>query len=171
MKRRLAIVIALAASVLAIGSPADAKGMSGVTITGAGLGRPIVLDFRTDGAALERLMATAPMFGDTTDGYVRDGFTDLGLPLRLTWSVHWKTTQHVIQLVYPYAPGGPVVHTPAGQRIFDGKTVSEWHQTGPSTLAVLQAVGVPSAGELRAARAVMAFAQQWIAAGRAIVRW
>ena len=171
MKRRLGIVIALAASVVALGSPADAKGMSGVTITGAGLGRPIVLDFRTDPAALERLMVTAPMFGDASGGYARDGFTDLGLPLRLTWSLEWETTQHVVQVVYPYAPRGPVFHTLSGQPIFDGLTTDEWYQTGPSTLALLQSVGVPAPGELRAARAVLAFARQWIAAGQTILRW
>jgi hypothetical protein len=169
--RLLGIVIAVAASVVALGSPADAKGMSGVTITGAGLGRPIVVDFRTDAAALERLMAVAPYFGDTFGTFGAAWTTDLGPSLRLTWSVEWETTQHVVQLVYPYAPGGPVFHTAAGQPIFDRKTVSEWYQTGPSTLTALQSVGVPSAGELRVARAVMAFARSWIAAGQAIVRW
>jgi hypothetical protein len=172
VKRRLGIVVVvLAASVLALASPAEAKGMSGVTITGTGLGRPIVLDFRTDGAAFERLMAVAPYFGDTTGAGVPARPTELGLPLRLTWSLEWETTQHVVQLIYPYAPGGPVVHTPAGQPIFDRRTVSEWYQTGPSTLAVLQSVGVPSADELRAARAVMAVAWSWITAGQALVRW
>ena len=171
MKRRLGIVIALAASVLAIGSPADAKGMSGVTITGAGLGRPIVLDYRTDSAALERLMATAPLFGNTTGAYVPARSTELGPALRLTWTVEWTTTQRVVQDVYPYAPRGPVFHTPADQPILDQLTTNEWYQTGPATLAVLQSAGVPAAGELRAARAVIAFAHWWIAAGRAILRW
>jgi hypothetical protein len=168
---KLGIVIALAASALALGSPAEAKGMSGVTITGAGLGHPIVLDVRTDAAALERLMVTAPMFGDATGGSAPDGLADLGLPLRLTWTVGWKTTQHVVQVVYPYAPRGPVFHTLSGQPIFDQLTADEWYQTGPRTLAVLQSVGVPAPGELRAARAVLAFVQPWITAGQAILRW
>ena len=171
MKHRLVIVVALAASALALGSPAEAKGMSGVTITGAGLDRPIVLDFRTDGAALERLMVTAPMFGFTTTGYAADGFTDLGLPLRLTWTVEWQPTQHVVQLVYPYAPRGPVFHTPSGQRIFDHLTADEWYQTGPRTLALLQSVGVPARGELRSARTLLAFAQSAIGWGQSILRW
>jgi hypothetical protein len=178
VKYRLGIVIALVTSPLALGSPANAKGMSGVTITGAGLDRPIVLgyrtdvlDFPTDSAALDRLMATAPMFGDTAGAYVPARSTDLGPALRLTWSVHWKTTQRVVQDLYPYAPRGPVFHTRAGQPIFDRLTTDEWHQTGPRTLAVLRSVGVPAARELRAARAVMAFARPSIAAGQAMLRW
>lgn len=168
---KLAIVVAFAASALALGSPADAKGISGVAITGAGLDRPIVLDFRVGTFALERLMATAPLFGDTTGAYVRTRSTELGPALRLTWTVEWKTVQRVVQDVYPYAPRGPVFHTPAGQPIEDQLTTDEWYQTGPGTLAVLQSVGVPAAAELRAARAMMALTRPSVTAGHAILRW
>jgi hypothetical protein len=175
MKHRvgLGIVIALAASVATIGSPVDAKGMSGVTITGAGLGRPIVVDYRTDSVALDRLMAIAPYFADTSTGAPVAARRAIGLgpPLRLTWSVEWETTQRVIQNIYPYAPGGPMVHTPAGQPMFDRKTMSEWYQAGPDVLAALQSVGVPSGGELRAARAIMAFTGPSTLARHAIVLW
>jgi hypothetical protein len=64
-----------------------------------------------------------------------------------------------------------VFHTPAGQPIFDQKTADEWYVTGPSTLAVLQSIGVPAPGELRTERSMIAFLRSWITAGPAILRW
>jgi hypothetical protein len=154
---KLRILTVVAATLVAFGSPAEAKGVSKVTITGVGLERAIVVG--GDGSpALSRILGASEFFvamdGGGADRVALRSAADptqshLGPRLRLTWSVEWYHTQHLIQDLYLYAEGGPLFHTPPGQPFFDQTTEGAWHRGSPRLVNVLQAVGVPSPAQLQ----------------------
>ena len=154
---KLRILTVVAATVIAFGSPAEAKGPSALMITGAGLVRPIVVEPDDGRYVLSRIMeasaffdAASPIGSHRAGGAaVRHPLAGPGPRLRLTWSVEWNRTQHVVQDVYPYASGGPLLYTPAGQRLFDETTPGGWYRAAPRLVDLLRSVGVPSLGELR----------------------
>jgi hypothetical protein len=171
MKGLIAILVAVTA--LSFGSLAEAKGPTELTITGAGLDRAIVLDFRDGSPALSRILEAAAFF-DTAFS-PRHGLVDdvaltgpmsrpmlaLGPRVRLTWSVEWyhtdhvdwSRTQHVVEDVYLYSRGGPVVYLPDGQQFLDRTLSGGWYRAGPDLVDALRSVGVPG-------RRVLAAAQQ-----------
>jgi hypothetical protein len=160
---KLRILTVVAATLVAFGAPAEAKGVSRLTITGVGLERTIVVG--GDGSlALSRILGASEFFVAMDGGgagadhvALRSAAdpqeSDLGPRLRLTWSVEWYHTQYVVQDLYLYADGGPVLYTPAGQALFDQTTTGAWHRGSPRLVDVIQAVGVPSPALLRAAAA------------------
>src|SRR4051794_28163068 len=48
------------------------------------------------------------------------------------------------QTLYPYARGGPIAHTPAGQSFCDGPLLATWWHVAPDTMSILQAKGLPA---------------------------
>ncbi len=157
MKHRIAVISLLAAVVLlAAPGAAHAKGARGATISGPGLDQPIDLDMEVRGqsstlwklAEGTRLLETvfldparssfltpAPPAGDLGPSYVvehefygPEGDRDLVI------------RQHL----YPYATGGPVVSTPAGQTLYGSPAGSGWFRADDTLLARLVAVGLPA---------------------------
>jgi hypothetical protein len=172
---KLRILTVVAATLVAFGSPAEAKGVSKVTITGVGLERAIVVG----GDGLSRILGASEfivaMDGGDADRVALRSAPDptqshLGPRLRLTWSVEWYQTQHLIQDLYLYPDGGPLLHTPPGQPFFDQTTEGAWHRGSPRLVNVLQAVGVPSQAELRASAAAANLRWQPTGSG-VIARW
>ena len=176
---RLRIVAVITTTAIALSaSPAEAKGISRLTITGTGVDRAIVVG--GDGSmALSRILDAAVVFEALESSSVagqsalrtptNPSVPDLGPRLRLTWSVEWSHTQHVVQDLYLYARDGPLLHTPAGQQFFDRTTTSQWHGASPRLVEVLQAVGVPTAAQLRASAAA---ANRFPSTGSGVIaRW
>ena len=88
--------------------------------------------------------------------------------MRLRWSVEWFHTQYVVQDIYPYAPGGPLLHTPAGQKVFDQTTAGGWYRAAPRLVDLLQSAGVPSLAELQKASTVVS---SYVRPAGMIIRW
>jgi hypothetical protein len=172
MKLRILSVVAV--TLFSFGSPAEAKGASELVITGAGLARPIVVE---PGGAFGRIIEATAFFDSVVSSQALRNQAalrspsrspDLGPRVRLTWSVEWFHTQHVVQDIYPYARGGPLLHTPDGQQVFDQTTAGGWYRAAPRLVDLLQSAGVPSLAELRtASTAVSSFVRP---AGM-IIRW
>jgi hypothetical protein len=172
---RIPVLLAtVAAGVLALGAPAAAKGVNGVTIDGDGLAAPIVHDLAAPNgrdlagpglyAVAEDTGVHAVIWSGGTDGLVPDvPAGDLGPQLVLTWRLPTSATHVALieQEVYPYADGGPVVHTRAGQPTYPGDhTAGGWLHAPDSLVTALQRLGVPTRAALEAALAEQLAAAQ-----------
>jgi hypothetical protein len=140
--------------------------VNGVTIDGDGLAAPIVRDLAGPGlyAVAEGTGVHTVLWGGATDGLGRDvPAGDLGPRLVLTWRLPTSATDVALveQEVYPYADGGPVVHTRAGQPTYPGDhTAGGWLRAPGSLVSALQRVGVPTRAALEAALAEQLAAAQ-----------
>jgi hypothetical protein len=154
------------AGALASAGPAWAKGIESATISGPGLDHPLdVTPPNGDGGRLASLTG----FWDVMPGQPRPPtFTKQAPPVELgpRYTITWRLmsgpdeTTAIRQDVYPAAAGGPLVNTPAGQRIFEGTTVGGWYAAPPALRDVLGTLGVPvaDAGPAKAAKAAKASA-------------
>jgi hypothetical protein len=149
-----AAAVALAL-VLALAGPAQAKGIQSATIIGPGLDEPINVDHPDDSKlpALTGFWEVMP--GQPAPPALTDKVPtkQLGPRYTITWRLMTDTdeTTEIRQNLYPDAVGGPLVHTAAGQRIFDADTVNGWY-SAPATLRdMLRSLGVPLANATRSA--------------------
>jgi hypothetical protein len=144
-----------AAALLAAAAPAAAKGPDQVTITGPGLAKPIVVTGMGEAgsaSALGRLSEGTglflAMFGPDQDGpglHPTQPTAALGPKYLLEYRVPTQepTPAIVKQDLYPYAVGGPVTYTAAGQPSMIGETRGGWYQTTEALRAVLVSLGLP----------------------------
>lgn len=139
------VTLALAL-VLALAEPAQAKGIRSATITGPGLDEPLVAhgDGLASLTAFWEVMPGQPQPPALTD---QAPTKQLGPRYRLTWRLmtHADETTAIHQDLYPHAEGGPLVHTAAGQPIFDAATVGGWYEAPVALRDRLNALGVPPA--------------------------
>jgi hypothetical protein len=159
---KLRIFAVVAATVIAFGSPVEAKGPSALMITGVGVDRPIVLAndspvwsrLVNESAFFDAMLSTNDTFGALAFGKTRSSPTPaaLGPHLRLTWTVSWDKDHHLVQDLYPGAPGGPLLYTPPDQALYDMETSGGWYRAPSAFVDALESAGVPSSRELRAAR-------------------
>jgi hypothetical protein len=138
------VVLAL---VVALAGPAQAKGIQSATITGPGLDEPLV----AHGEGLASLTAFwEVMPGQPTPPALMDRAPteQLGPRYQITWRLMTgpDDVTAIRQDLYPYATGGPLVHTVAGQPIYGGATVGGWYEAPPALRDRLDALGVPPAG-------------------------
>jgi hypothetical protein len=146
-----ACAVALAGAVASAG-PALAKGIQSATLSGPGLDHPMdVTPPNGDGGRLSDLTG----FWDVMPGQPRPPtFTEqaptgqLGPRYTITWRLMTgpDETTAIRQDLYPDAAAGPLVHTSAGQPIFDGTTVGGWYAAPVALRDMLQEFGVPVAG-------------------------
>lgn len=152
---RLSVPAAVAAAFLAVAGTAAAKGPSEARIEGPGLRAPLVLKGWGENGegALGALTMDggffALTFGQSPDTRLpgRPG-GDLGPRYAVDYTVPAgdTTASHVLQDLYPYASGGPVLHLAAGQTMFAGgtATVGGWVRGPETLLAALAAAGLPA---------------------------
>jgi hypothetical protein len=133
-----------------------AKGPVEVSISGPGGDGPIEFGGGPGsgepggGGALSRLAEHAGLFtvgfGENVSQLEErrpDG--DLGLEFRLEWTVPGPDrTDTVVQRLYPYADGGAVTHTEAGQSYMGMETLGGWYVGGSALSDALIAAGVPA---------------------------
>lgn len=135
--------------------PAWAKGADQVTISGPGLAKPIVLTGMGEpgsGEVLGRLSEGAGlfvvMFGPDPSREEYLGAQPagvLGPKYELAFRVPGggPTPDIVRQDLYPFAAGGPVTNTRAGQTAMGGTTHGGWFKSPSGFAALLGSVGVP----------------------------
>jgi hypothetical protein len=151
-----AVALAL---VVALAGPAQAKGIQSATISGPGLDEPIEFSPPDgDGGDLAALTAVwEAMPGQPqTPVFMEEAPTgQLGPRYRITWRLLTGPDEvtAIRQDVYPYAYGGPLVHTPAGQQIFGQSTPGGWRDAPVALSDRLRALGVPEAGAVSASSA------------------
>jgi hypothetical protein len=155
--RRLLCITGLAALLVALVPTAGfAKGPVEVSIAGPGGDGPIHMGGEPgsgepgSGARLSRLAEHAGLltvgFGQGVSQLEErrpDG--ELGPEYRLEWSVPGpKGTDTVVQRLYPYADGGAVTHTEAGQPYMGMETFGGWYVGGSALSDALTEAGVPA---------------------------
>jgi len=170
MLRRLIAVTALAAGLsiaaaMTLATPAFAKGPSQASITGPGLGRPIVVSGNGEPGEQGRLASLAEQTGLFTVMFGAGASISGPAPARLhspppkatlgprytlVYTVPGVTPRpgqqfgRVRQDLYPGAAGGPVIYTPPGQQGFGGPlTVTGWLRGRPQLTRTLAQLGVP----------------------------
>lgn len=152
-------VVAIVTVLLALGStsPASAKGMAGGTIEGDGIATPIDV-FSTDVPGAANLVNETGVYEtvwEASPSHALDAApTDvLGPVFTIRWSLMGPNGDvPVVQDVYPYAEGGPVTHTAAGQPLWDGgHTVGGWFRSPERLVARFEALGVPTLASLSVA--------------------
>lgn len=148
-----AAAVALAL-VLALAGPAQAKGIQSATITGPGLDEPIAFS-PPDGdggdlAALTAVWEAMPGQPQTPALMDQAPTGQLGPRYRITWRLMTgpDDVTAIRQDLYPYAEGGPLVHTPAGQLIFGESTSGGWRDAPVALRDRLRALGVPEPGDV-----------------------
>jgi hypothetical protein len=159
MKPRVLAVAALAALLLAIPTAAQAKGATAATISGGGPGGlpggPITLKGDGEPGSSTDLGMLAQgsglytvVFGGDATAVLKAAPTDrLGSRYTITWTFpdpNGGKDRKVIQRVYPYAAGGPVTFTPAGQPVLDMTTRGGWYQGFDGFRAQLIELGLPN---------------------------
>jgi hypothetical protein len=159
MKPRALTVLALAILLLVISTAAQAKGATAATIDGGGPGGlpggPITLrgdgepGSRTDlGMLAQGTGLYATVFGGDPGAVLKAAPTDrLGPRYTITWRFPDPTggkDRKLRQRVWPYAAGGPVTFTPAGQAVLDTTSIGGWYQGFDGLRAQLIELGLPN---------------------------
>ena len=141
------VTLALAL-VLALAGPAQAKGIQSASITGPGLDEPIEVAHpdTTKLPALTRFWDVMPGQPAPPAFAGKAPTKELGSRYTITWRLMTDTDETTVirQDVYPDADGGPLVHTPAGQAIFDGTTAGGWYGAPIALRDMLGSLGVPA---------------------------
>ena len=149
MRTKVAVVIALVALV-ALAAPAQAKGPSEGTIEGEGLDTPIAITWGEGTPGGDRLIEDVGFF-EATFGMIPSRMVDeaptddLGPELTIRWTVPGPAgVDEIVQDLYPYAEGGPLTYTPAGQPFFEiERTKGGWFRGPERLLETLSTLGVP----------------------------
>lgn len=152
-------VLGLVVGLLA--APAAAKGPVGATIDGDGLVAPI--EHSTAGGSKLTDLTGVYLITSRVGGIelTTDPPTgDLGPELVVTWDMGSYTdedgTVHdenlIRQEVYPYAAGGPLVHTEADQGFYASGTGGGWYAARGALTSMLRSLGIPSEAELTEAQ-------------------
>jgi hypothetical protein len=159
MKPRLLAVLALAVLLLAVPTAAQAKGATAATIDGGGPGGlpggPISLrgdgepGSPTDlGMLAQGTGLYATVFGGDPGAVLQAAPTDrLGPRYTITWifpDPAGGKDRKLRQRVWPYAAGGPVTFTPAGQPVLDTTSSGGWYQGFDGLRAQLIELGLPN---------------------------
>jgi len=167
MLRRLIVLTALTAgmttaAVVALATPALAKGPSQAVITGPGLAHPVVISGDGEPGQLGRLAGLAALTGLYTAMFgpgvsepapaplhgVPSGAT-LGPRYTIVYTVPGVTPQpgqefgRIREGLYPRAAGGPVIYIPPGQQGFGQPLlVTGWLRGTPQLVHILARLGV-----------------------------
>jgi len=189
MPRRIIALTSLAAGaaiavMVALATPALAKGTTQASITGPGLARPVTVSVAAESEALpgqgDALSGLADQTGlfmvlfgpNIGDVAVPDQPSRLRTPpaaaalgprYTVTYTVPGITPapgqarDQIRQYLYPRAAGGPVIYTPPGQQGFaQPLQATGWLRGAPQLTATLTRLGIPTGASLPSAPSSMA---------------
>jgi hypothetical protein len=140
-------------------STALVKGPESVTLDGPGIDEPIELDTVDPGLVGRAMEQTGLWWAARGDRPlpIKEPLGGLGPGYTLTWVLYAepgrREDEPIRQLVYPFAPGGVVVHTPSQKGLRGVPEVVGWFEA-PALQGTLARLGVPvpAASWLRGAR-------------------
>lgn len=148
--------VGLAASVLALSAaPTDACCDMDAVIDGEGLDTPIELD-TWDFVDLDLGLGdfgffVGPPIGDKLPRLLEAPPTSsLGAVFTVSWTFAGPGDK-IVQNLYPYASGGPLVHTRSGQMFSDAdgaEVRGGWFRADPQLVTVLHTLGLPERAPL-----------------------
>jgi hypothetical protein len=154
--RSVTAAAALASLTLLVADPAAAKGPRSASIDGPGLDAPIV-DAQGGMSNLPTLTGLyGVLWSDPAVALLDEAPTgDLGPAWVVTWDMgdlHEPGTASdapalVLQTVYPYAEGGPLVQTEAGQPFYEQETIGGWYEAPSGLGNLLERLGIPPAAD------------------------
>jgi hypothetical protein len=147
--RKSLIAAGVALAVLAVPTEASAKGAAGLTISGAGVATDVLVY-----DAINRIAERSRLYESIWEESNVKAFSltkwapsdDLGPRLTLSWDMDHDGAMPgpdvpFVQSLYPFAPGGPLVHTADGQQIYLEPVEGGWHRAERGLLAALRDVG------------------------------
>lgn len=147
-QRALTVAAVLAVLVLTLPNVAYAKGPKSGTLTGPGIDEPI--DLRAEYEAGSLMMGLWLITNHDDTRLPGEPLTEVGPAYTVTW-ITWGAVEAfveafkgtVIQILYPLAPDGPVVHIPPQPAYKDsGATPVGWYRAPSNLPAQLTALGV-----------------------------
>jgi hypothetical protein len=158
--KRTMVALAVIALVSALVGPAAAKGAipESAQMTGPGLDKPITfgsgLRSSPPNGGVSILATDTKLFDTLFDGNLVSprGGAKLGPRYTITWRMRQEfqpghKTFDLRSDLYPYAPGGPLVHTFGGQKVNDGGggfvLQGGWAAANPVLIDNLRAWGLP----------------------------
>lgn len=131
MRRLLATLIA-GLLALALAGPALAWDSVRVQVAGPGITEPI----DGSGGDLIPALLDGPTLTSAPTG-------DLGSSYAVTYSDRTSGRAYGSQVLYPYAPGGPLTFSSSTTTIADHQFAAGWRRAPASTLELLMALGLP----------------------------
>ena len=150
--RGLAVMAFAAVALVGFSDPVSAKGPESATIAGPGIDRPIELMATANPDLVTRLMQQTGLwftYGDIPHP-LGEPLPELGQSYTLTWvngvppgkSVDERT---IVQMIYPDAENGPVIHTPEQEALRGGwgPTAIGWFSAPSGLRDTLAELGVP----------------------------
>jgi LPXTG-motif cell wall-anchored protein len=155
--RRFLIVVAAAAAMALVASPALAKGQEGdfvsgsAVIAGPGLRKPLIIDHplgdETSWQFRALLEASGLGSGFESGWYdLAQDRSKLGSGYTIDWAIRMEGRTWVLhQVMYPFATGRPWFYTPPGQ-LFGNRRIAAWWSASPGVLGTLQGLGFPRTG-------------------------
>jgi len=154
------VVTLVAAALVGGAAPVSAKGINAVrVIDGPGIDEPIAIRNAQSGYEL------AQAFGLYEIAYGRSGLSVIPRPpgdLGPLYEVEFRAALsgglgNIRQRIFPFAGGGPVVHTPGGQQLEHldpdhpdrpcsvcRRTADTWHRAAPEVLTSLRSLDLPA---------------------------
>jgi hypothetical protein len=143
----------VAVVLLGVGDTAMAKGPESATVAGPGIDQPVELIDAANPDLVSRLMEQTGLWFGRGDlpRPIEEPLGDLGPALTLTWvnsgpPGHSVEVRTIRQLLYLYAEGGPVIHTPdQGGLAGWGPGVIGWFAAPGRLRETLGELGVPVA--------------------------
>lgn len=161
MSRAAAVVMFVAVAVAGVAGPALAKGenqgfRASATISGPGLDRPITVSGTFHGflfseqwrpSRIGTLLERSGLAGFTEQGggyyTISPETSSLGPRYEVSYTLQLPATSHpIVEDLYPYATGGPMLFAPSGQRIDRAKVPSAWYVAPRALLATLVGLGL-----------------------------
>jgi hypothetical protein len=182
MKLRIVVVAAL--SLVAFALPTtrvDAKGPTTLLVSGDGIDGTIVVRPTDRPARFWTLVEATGFFefgaGSAVSALRRSddvaAAADLGVRLRLTWIVPGGgedgATSRLRQDLYPFAPGGARLDTPAGQTVYGYSVADGSRRVDSNVVTLLRGFGVPMTRH--AVTADVHVSPLWLGTVWALVRW
>jgi hypothetical protein len=150
VRRTIACTVIASVAALVVATTAAAKGPSEATVTGPGIRTLTFGGGETGGSAVSDLAMNAGFFpGAFGAGGLGTLHRRPAGALGRRYTIHYvvpngqPTPNSITQSVYPYAKRGAVTFMPAGQTIFDTKTVGGWYRGGAALKRLLVAHGLP----------------------------
>jgi hypothetical protein len=153
--KRLVLLLAALATVLAVPQVAAAKGPSGATIAGPGLDKPLKIEGYGEGDSstpLGLLVTDGGFFAQVFEQTPRLTLKTrvkgkLGPRYRVTYTVPGGNPGNstLLQDLYPYAKSAPVTYMRAGQKFWDTNTTpGGWYRGTNRLKRALVSAGLPA---------------------------